>query len=275
MTHPREGFATSYAVELLFELDPGIDPDRLIPLLEADSRLGTPLHESYGIRIAYADAETSEAGFVIELPPRRAAPDRFEQSLRQSYSWDEARSRTGLCTRSITVRDVRASSLDFATRLEAFQRCLLAVLAIAPCQAIHWIETRQIVDPAALIAAIDHDGFRTFLGALNIRLFRITEFEDGERLPEPEIIMDTLGLSALGLDDLQCHFRRLEPQAVGHVLFDAALSLVQNGRVIHGGDELRGLQPGERWKCEMEDALVEPKRVVIDVDPGGEWSGTR
>ncbi len=80
--------------------------------------------------------------------------------------------------------------------------------------------------------------------------------------------MDTLGLSALGLDDLQCHFFGLPPEAVGHHLYQTALYLFDKGPVIRGGHKIRGLTNDEKWLCEMEDSILDPARVVIDLNPG-------
>ena len=275
MTAAREGYSSSYAVELLFDGDPGVGPEEWVTLLSQRSDPGTLSLGPPGVRIRYDSEDDSLAGILIELPPRSVTPARIETSLRQSWSWAEARFVTAQCTQSITVRDVQVSELDHRARLEAFQLRLRSILEVVPCSALRWIETQQLVDPAAFMAAFDHEGACTALGAINIRLFRLAELEDGSPLPEPEIIMDTLGLSAIGLDDLQCHFRGLTPDAVGHVLYRLALHLFERGTVIQGGDEVEGLHPGEYWKCEMEDALVEPKRVVIDLNPGEQWSGSR
>ena len=80
--------------------------------------------------------------------------------------------------------------------------------------------------------------------------------------------MDTLGLAALGLPDLQCHFRGLAPEAVAPLLYNTAYYIFEKGDVIDDGHTVEGVTPGERWPCQHEASLVEPRRVVIDLDPG-------
>jgi hypothetical protein len=82
------------------------------------------------------------------------------------------------------------------------------------------------------------------------------------------MLMDTLGLAALGLPDLQCHYRIMEPGDVGRTLYDLALYIYQQGDVIKNGHTVEGVPPGSKWRAQHEKALVEPDREVIDLDPG-------
>ena len=38
--------------------------------------------------------------------------------------------------------------------------------------------------------------------------------------------------------------------------------------VIESGHTVGGLEPGEKWRCQHEDAMVPPERVVLDLNPG-------
>jgi hypothetical protein len=83
-----------------------------------------------------------------------------------------------------------------------------------------------------------------------------------------EVVMDTLGLAALGLPDLQCHFRNLDRMAVARLLYNTGWYIFSNGDVIADGHTIEGVAPGARWRCRHEDALVPPAREVLDLDPG-------
>jgi hypothetical protein len=88
--------------------------------------------------------------------------------------------------------------------------------------------------------------------------------------------MDTLGLTALGLTDLQIHYRGLEPAAVADLLDSLTRYLCEQGDIIADGHTVQGLAPDQRWRCQHEMSLLEPKRIVIDVNPGpGFAAGTR
>jgi hypothetical protein len=99
--------------------------------------------------------------------------------------------------------------------------------------------------------------------AVNVRLFQVQGRQEGE------VLMDTIGLAALGLPDLQCHFVGLDPQQVANTLYGAAYYVYENGDVIEDGETIQGAGEGVvRWRCRHEDALMDPARVVLDIDPG-------
>jgi hypothetical protein len=82
------------------------------------------------------------------------------------------------------------------------------------------------------------------------------------------MIMDTLGLAALGLPDLQCHFRTLVPGEVAAVLHNTAYYLFEHGDVIDDGHTVAGIEPESRWTCQHEKSLLKPSRIVLDLNPG-------
>ena len=135
------------------------------------------------------------------------------------------------------------------------------------CNAIVWQPTARVVDPAAWCAAFDagDPAQRFFAGAVNVRLFNV-------QAQERESVMDTLGLGALGLPDLQCHFRGLDPQKMARVLYNTAWYVFANGDVIEDGNTVGGISAGSRWKCQHEDSLVGPDRMVLDLDPGAPYA---
>jgi hypothetical protein len=64
---------------------------------------------------------------------------------------------------------------------------------------------------------------------------------------------------------------------VAAVLGNTAWYLFQVGDVIDNGYTLDGIEEGSAWKCQHEDALAPPERVVLDLNPGpphaaGRWS---
>ena len=186
-------------------------------------------------------------------------------SLRQSWSWPEARTIACEIRHAVTIRDLRATGLEYRDRIRLLNQFVASAAHLAPPLAIHWVTTEQLVDPRGFLVSLDHEGPESLFGAVNIRLFRIDRDESDRPLPSPEIIMDTLGLTAVGLDDFQIHTREYDPHDVGNYLYAVAQYSWQKGAVISAGDVIVGID-GDQWKCEMEDALVEPDRAVIDID---------
>jgi hypothetical protein len=168
------------------------------------------------------------------------------------------------CTTSILVSDFMTRSLEYKTRLGLFQKVLTSVLDVIPCQAIHWQSSQQIIEPLTYLTAVASENYPDLqAGALNVRLFRIINEES-----QGDTLMDTIGLAALGLPDLQCHFRNLDVQAVAGILYNTGLYIFENGDVIEDGHTVAGINPNDKWLCQHEDSLLEPERVVLDVNPG-------
>jgi hypothetical protein len=97
-----------------------------------------------------------------------------------------------------------------------------------------------------------------------VRLFRIEDSDD--------MIMDTRGLFELGLHDLQCHFRKLDPDDVGRRLRDVAAYIVENGPVIQSGETVEGLTEREKWRCQFEKGILPPHRELLDLNPGKKFA---
>ena len=106
-------------------------------------------------------------------------------------------------------------------------------------------------------AARDEDPLRV---ALNVRMFHVEERRSDER------VMDTVGLAALELPDVQCHFFALDVARVAELLDETARYLYAEGDVIGDADTVPGLD-GESWRCRRETALVDPPRDVVDLTP--------
>jgi hypothetical protein len=155
-----------------------------------------------------------------------------------------------------------AQGLEYKTRLVLFHNVLEAVLTVAPCEVIHWVPSQQMINPSVYLAMRQKGEFHTLLCGINVRLYLVTNGEENEKL------MDTMGLGTLGLPDLQCHFKGLEPRDVAGVLYDTAYYLFDNGDVIETGHTLKGIQDVDKWKCQREYSMINPKRDVLDINPG-------
>lgn len=268
-----EGFLTSYIVELLFAGHPYDDLQQVAASLEGFEK--APVEHGTGLTlIRKGDSWNPDQTprWVLAPDVRPWSEHRYHEAVGQSWSWGDAAAALEQCGTAWILADRRATGLPYRERLEKLNQVLASVVRVMNPRALHWSPTEQLVDPTGFAHAFGVEGGSTLFGAVNIRLFTIDEYEDGTPLETPEMIMDTLGLSALGLDDLQVHFRDLQPEEVGHFLYNAAHFVFEKGSVIKGGDTLRGTD-GHPWKCEYENALVDPQRVVIDFNPGEKFAG--
>ena len=273
----RDGFASSYAVELLYKRRPGLKTSRVLECIQARCPEATPLQSNansgrlvfaHPDHLSHYGAGAVPAECIVTLPAEVADPQALDEAVQQTWGWLRGRKVARRCGMSVGVSDYNAASLGWAERLELFQRCLAGVVEAIPCVAMHWRPTQQVVDPAEFMAAMGEHGYGSLLpGALNVRTFRVRAgaVEAGGA---EEMLLDTLGMAALGLPDLQCHFRGLGRDEVAQVLRKVARYTFKQGPVVGTGDTVPGVRSGEAWACRLEQAVVAPTRPVIDLHPG-------
>ena len=192
-----------------------------------------------------------------------------DKALRQTWDWPGASAALAQCRQAFFVSDRAARHLPYPIRLRRLQRIVGALLETAApqgaCLALHVPLCQLLVEPSAFLEG-QQTGTDFLCGAVNVRLFHVEEQRPGD------LLMDTLGLAALGLPDLQCHFNGAEPNDMARLLWDCAYYLFEKGDAIADGHAVAGLRPEQRWLCRHERSLTEPERVVLDVNPGPEYA---
>ncbi|WP_046225502.1 DUF4261 domain-containing protein [Paenibacillus dauci] len=187
-------------------------------------------------------------------------PEEYETALQQSWHWPEVAETLAGCSYEMILTDMMARGMPHQRRLPLFNHVLRAILEVVPCDAVYYNESDKLVDPQALLQAFSQG--HELYGALNIRLYNI-QSDNGRR----EMVMDSRGLAALGVPDVQCHFYDIEPAEVAQFLMNTAEYLYHQGDIIADGETI-GMHENQRWKVEHQYSLVGPRRVVLDVDPG-------
>ena len=198
------------------------------------------------------------------------APERFRTALAQSWGWPHAVEVLSRCQGSILLTGVAPTGMDHRERMVLFENTLAALLEAFPAAAIHWQPTQQFVRPREFLAAFHEAGGLVWMpGPINVRLFRMEE-EDPAKVSAParEILMDTLGLAALGLLDVECHFRGLDSAGVSRVLYNTAIYLAQQGSVLEDGHTVPGIRSDQKWTCRHVRSLALPDRLAVRLDPG-------
>lgn len=186
-----------------------------------------------------------------EAAPTVAA---LRDAIDHTRDWPEAAQAAARARSSLRIVD----ELPSQERLSALLARVATAAARRGCVAVWWKPAQRLVSPRAIAeAARDGDPLRV---ALNVRLFHVENGAPDER------VMDTVGLEPLGLPDVQCHFRALDPPAVAELLDETARYLCDEGDVIGDGDTVSGVD-GEPWPCRRETALVDPPRDVVDITP--------
>jgi hypothetical protein len=236
MTHADGG---TLLVELLYERETGLDEGQL--LAEVNNVLPTTVL-------------AGDDGQPMLLAGYDHLSDAARIDLSQTWQFPQARGVLNQCKAVLTIREVFGRPLPPAQRLEAFRATVLAACRLTTPAAAWWPTSTQLLPPPLPAGS-------PLMGLLNVRLFRV---EGSNR----DVVMDTLGLQVFGLPDLQCHCHDLELPRLAAYLRNAGNYIFERGDVIRDGDTIEGMEPGEKWRCLQEEALIPPDRLVIDLDPG-------
>lgn len=267
----RPALDRMYSVDLLYQQPPVLPTGTLLEALQAKCPGLEPLSRDQSSKmlayvqtrhlVPYRDHRVPAQLLVIPGRRERDAVS-IEDSIQQSWTQRNARELVSAAPHVVCVSDMMASGLPYKERLDVFLHALSAILEVVPCQAIHWRVSQQILTPDRFRdGRSGGEGHFVSTGPLNVRFFDIGNAPVAK-------LADTMGLAALGLPDVQCHFHGLDPDDVVRFLYNLALYVFENGDVIASGQTVTGLDHGEPWTCRHEEALVPPRRVVLDVNPG-------
>lgn len=196
-------------------------------------------------------------------------------ALERSQLWDvqDAEELLDQCRYGVMLSDFMSSVLPYKQRCALLCGWLETALRLFPdCVAIWTPSSGKLIYPKRFLESQVQDERRFLEFGINARFFNIQNTD--------AMVIDTLGLYAIGLPDVQMHFHGLDPnQVVGHAYQVADYIFVNDapikgGETIDGFDE-NGLNQQIQWKCQYEDALVQPLRGVMDICPGQYAAGGR
>jgi hypothetical protein len=174
----------------------------------------------------------------------------------QTWDWPGAEEAVAPCRASVLVTEVLAAGRSATERVTSLGEVVAVLVARTGPRALHWARSQRVGDPA------------TFGVGSSVRMF-------GDAHDESALAMDTLGLHVFDLPDIQCHFRDREPGEIAELLFSTAVYLVETGDVIEDGNTISSTDGEGRYLCHREASLLEPTRLVVDVDLGEPWAAGR
>ena len=179
----------------------------------------------------------------------------------QTWDWAGAEAALAPCRSSVLVTEVLAAGRSAAERVTSLGEVVAVLVARTSPRALHWARSQRVSDPATFGAG-DVDG------VINVRMF-------SDAHDEGALAMDSLGLHVFDLPDVQCHFRDREPGEIAELLFATAVYLFDTGDVIEDGNTISGTDGEGRYVCRREASLLDPARLVLDVDLGEPWAAGR
>jgi hypothetical protein len=237
----------AYRVQLLLDAPATFDVEALLYGLPAE---WAPRADGEWIRLADAELSVRVIGGV---------PLEAQSALQQTWDWPEAAASMAKVRDAVEL-SLTSSGADRHQRLSRMQTVVEAALGLVETTAIHWVASERLVSVPAFRDAMTHGGAPTD-AALNVRLFRVGDGRSGEGL------MDTRGLAAFGLPDLECHFVGLDPGDVGRLLMAYADYVFDKGDVLHDDAMVRGVRSHEEWECRRSRAKALPDRDVVALVP--------
>lgn len=249
-------------VEVLCRSRPALDPGRLAAALPGwDHSRAAPLKDELSF---VADTRRSPVVAMFRRYPIAEGYGAHEAALRQTWDWAEASAAVAAAEWILEVRLITLDrALDRKTKLRLAREATQAAVATSDVAAIHWVDSERLVSPEAWRQSLEHGG-RPSDYAINVRLFRVADGRPGEG------VMDTLGLGAFDLPDLECHFRDLDLGRLAQLLFAYAEYLFDKGDVLNDDSLVRGIESHEEWNCSRRSSSVGPPREVVEFLPGAD-----
>lgn len=267
--------AKQYTFELLFEETPKIDFEATVKNLEAvlgeveskkeDSSyiLGfqdsnqegeTPSASAENLRPQISLSEST----VGHTPKNKAGEesDLLEES-KQSWGEEKAGDIVSKTKFKMLLSDHNMTNSAYRLRHDLLSKTLSAFVQNSNCIGISCRHSMQIVSADRFSNNED-----SLLGFINVRFFNAGE---------QGLIMDSLGLSALGLFDIQCHFQNMDPNELSVQMYNIAYYIFNKKPDFKNGHTVEGLNKAS-WPVQFEDAIVEPERTVLDINPGAAFA---
>lgn len=219
---------------------------------------------------AYYTAEKQSYPTQLNL----MGPDVFDQShwdemiLAQFWDCPDRENFIKRCRYSIMASNFMAAGLPIMERFQIIADYADMILEVFPeCIGIYWPHSQKLVTREYFQQSHWNFANLHFLdGGLNVRFFNITGTN--------EMLFDTLGFTPIGLPDLQCHCKELVPNDVVYFLRNLAVYLYEAGDIIQDGNTVEGIDHG-KWRCQREDSMAKPKRMVLDIHAGQYAAGSR
>lgn len=196
-------------------------------------------------------------------------------AFQRSQFWDcpQAEQLLDECGYELVLADFLASGLPYMERCDMLAGWLDLVLRFLPeCEAVWFPASGKLLTREQLLENPYKNGLRFLYFGVNARFFTVDGSED--------CVVDTLGLYAVGLPDVQYHYHGLDPNQVVNHAYNTVIYIFENNAPIQSGETIdgiseKGIDRSRQWKCRYERALIQPVRDVMDICPGEYASGGR
>jgi hypothetical protein len=264
VTSPTGAEPIALVAELWFEEPPDLTAPELLVALRSLSPDTEAQQDSITVPYLGSDRDGQVDGgpapLVTVVMPSTPLGESGKQrpDVSQTWDWEGAEAAVARGTAGVIVTELLTAGWSAQDRVAALTRVVAELCRLTRPVAVHWAQSQRVTDPETLV--VDDPN-----GIVNVRFFTVAGDEQA-------MVLDTLGLHVFGLPDLQCHFRDREPGEIAGLLYATALYVFDSGDVIADGNTISGLDGNERYVCRREPSLLEPSRLVLDVDLGDPYA---
>lgn len=162
---------------------------------------------------------------------------------------------------------------DYKKRAELTVRTAEALIEIFPtCKAIIFEHSGKMLMREDIINCSIPEDNKFIEYTVNIRFFNIQGTDD--------MVIDSIGMDLINLPDIQYHFHGIDPNQIVNHAYSILSYIYANNPEFMPNDTIDGLKDGklcasEPWRVNYEDSLIQPIRLVLDVNIGKFASGIR
>ncbi len=196
--------------------------------------------------------------------------------IKRSQMWNCENSEEILstCKYQVVATDMLSATLHYKERAELDMDFLEALVEMYPdCKAVYFGNSGKMFTADEIRNHQIPRESRFVYFAVNVRFFNIQGTDD--------MLVDSLGMYTLFMPDLQYHFHSLDPNLVINHAYNVLSYIFDNENPIKSGDPIDSISSNGRmcqeimWKCNYENALIQPVREVIDIYMNEHASGQR
>lgn len=200
----------------------------------------------------------------------------FVDAFKLSQMWDCQEDRDRIfseCKSHILGVDMVSATLPAQERANLLMDFTDALAELFPtCEAFYFQNAGKLF-LAKDVREHTVEGIDRFIRfGVNVRFFNVQGSDD--------MLIDTLGMGTLCLPDLQYHFHDMDPNWVVNHAYNVASYILEQDNPIEDDETIDGIADGSmshnvQWKCRYEDSLIQPSRVVLDINMGNLAAGNR
>ncbi len=259
-------FAQVYSIQLLFRDDVMIDYQLIYEYMKQTfgyiEILSIDTIATYALKdylVTYRSGE--QAPFQLMLTDIEALNfhDIDDTALLQCWNTHNPRQLLNQCHYKITIADFMSARMPRVKRCQILTQYLDMMLRLYPeCIAIYFPHAQKFMSVDAYQnSQWDNKSVHFLDGGLNVRLYNIENSEG--------MVVDTVGMRAIGLPDLQMRFYKLDVDEVVAYMYRLAEKLFLNGDTFNEGDYVEGRYIYESWQLYHNESMLPPKRLVLDI----------